>query len=98
MELVRAYSKRPELLDELDQAARRLERALAADPLDEPVSVRSTGRVGRVWALTDRLSDADVQAMIEKFQAGTPKQKLAALYGISLSSVKRLLRQVHTRS
>jgi DNA-directed RNA polymerase specialized sigma24 family protein len=91
--LVRAYSKRPELLEELNQATRRLARALDADPLGEPVSVRSTGRVGRVWALNDRLSEADMQAIVQKFRAGTPKQELAEQYGISLSSIKRLLRR-----
>lgn len=96
MELVRHYSNRYELLDDLDQAARRLARAVAADPGGEPVSVRSTGRVGRVLAVRDRLSEADVRAIVEKFEAGTPKHQLAEMYGISLSSVKRLLRRHRT--
>lgn len=93
MELVRAYSKRPELLDDLDQAARRLARALDADPLGEPVSVRSTGRVGRTWALDDRLDATDVQAIVKKFLAGIPKHQLARQFGISPKSVQRLLRK-----
>jgi hypothetical protein len=68
---MRTYSNRPELLVDLDQAARRLERALRTDPLGERISVRSTGRVGRVWALGKRLEPSDVQTMAEEFSAGT---------------------------
>jgi DNA invertase Pin-like site-specific DNA recombinase len=43
--------------------------------------------------MRDRLSDEDVSKIIELFQAGAAKQMLAAEFGISLSSVKRLLRE-----
>jgi DNA-directed RNA polymerase specialized sigma24 family protein len=91
--LIRAYSNPSGPLEELARAVRRLERAVPDDGQDEPCSVRSSGRVGRVWALSERLSDEQVQAMVAKFKAGTPKQQLADEFGISLSSVKRILRK-----
>lgn len=47
----------------------------------------------RVSRVSDRLSEAEQQALIASFQAGTSKQKLAERYGIGMSSVKRLLRE-----
>ena len=58
-----------------------------------PVSVRSTGRTGRVVALSDRLSEQDVRAIAETIEARVPQWKIAEQYGISLSSVKRILRK-----
>jgi hypothetical protein len=92
VELVRRYSNQPGLLADLEQAWQRLRQALQ-DPAPVSKSVRSTGRVGRKWALADRLSDENIRGMVEGFQAGTSKRKLAALYDISESSVKRLLRR-----
>jgi hypothetical protein len=39
------------------------------------------------------LTSEDIQALVAAFHGGTPKWKLADQYGISLSSVKRLLRK-----
>ena len=91
VDLIRYYSNRPDLREDLRRAAQRLERA-AAEPQTEPASVQSTARIGRKWALTERLSEEDVRGLVEGFRAGTPKHKLAKRYGISVSSVKRLLR------
>jgi hypothetical protein len=93
LDLVRAYSKRYDLLDELDRATRRLARALAADPVGEPLSVRSTGRVGRAWALTDRLSEDEMREIARSFEAGISKDRLGERYGISRSSIQRILRK-----
>jgi transposase len=41
----------------------------------------------------DRLGEADTERLIAAFTAGTSKRKLAGRYGISESSVKRLIRQ-----
>lgn len=60
---------------------------------ERPVSVHSTGRRQRQWEVTDRLSEADVRLLVQAFEGGTPKWKLAEQYGISESSVKRLLRR-----
>jgi hypothetical protein len=42
---------------------------------------------------SDRLSEADVSEIVERFRAGVPKRRLAASYGMSLSTMKRLLRK-----
>jgi hypothetical protein len=47
----------------------------------------------KAWRVQDKLSDDDVQALLNDFSAGTAKHVLATRYSISLSSVKRLLRQ-----
>jgi hypothetical protein len=57
----------------------------------EPVSVRSTGRQGRLWALTERLSEEQQQALADACIAGTPQKDLAEQYGISLRRLRRLL-------
>jgi len=51
VDLLSVYSKRPDLLVDLDHMLRQLEQA--ADDSD-PQSVQSTGRVGRVHGLQDR--------------------------------------------
>jgi hypothetical protein len=43
--------------------------------------------------MTDRLSEADMEQLVNDFAAGTPKRELAKRFGISESSVKRLVRQ-----
>jgi DNA-directed RNA polymerase specialized sigma24 family protein len=92
VDVIRAYSKRPDVLEDLDRAVRQLDKALA-EPAPERASVRSSGRVGHVQAIADRLSAEQVAAIIQRFRAGTAKHVLADEYGISLSSVKRLLRR-----
>jgi transposase len=47
--------------------------------------------------VSDRLSDELVEAIIERFLAGEAKHALATRYGVSLSSIKRLLRQKGVR-
>ncbi|HVI69250.1 MAG TPA: hypothetical protein VM581_02220 [Magnetospirillaceae bacterium] len=49
-----------------------------------------------MWALEDRLDEAVVRKLVAQFQAGTPKWKLAEEFGISESSVKRVLRAHRT--
>jgi hypothetical protein len=41
----------------------------------------------------DRLTPDDIMQLVDRFCGGTPKRVLAAEYGISMSSVKRLLRR-----
>ena len=67
---------------------RRIERG---DQADEPGGVES--REGCSLRLSDRLSEQDVAKIVRRFRAGVAKNKLAAEYGISLSSVKRVLRK-----
>jgi DNA-directed RNA polymerase specialized sigma24 family protein len=46
---------------------------------------------------SEHLSEANRQAIIERFMAGTTREQLAAEYGVSLSTVKRLLRKAGVR-
>jgi hypothetical protein len=45
------------------------------------------------WQVSDRLSAQDIERLLQAFRAGTPKWQLAEMYGVSLTSVKRLVRQ-----
>jgi hypothetical protein len=56
-------------------------------------AVAASGRVARVWRVQDRLTDADVQALIGEFLAGTSKRVLAERYAVSFSTVKNILRK-----
>ena len=73
-----------------------LRRIRDDDQADVP-SVRNELRAGPETAPTarliqDRLSSEDVAALITDFQGGTAKHVLAARFGISETTVKRLLR------
>jgi hypothetical protein len=69
-----------------------LRRIEAGDQAEEP-GVCSTGRGGGLASVSDRLSGAEVHEITTRFKSGVAKHKLAAEYGISMSSVKRLLRK-----
>ncbi|MDQ3886570.1 MAG: hypothetical protein M3308_06070, partial [Actinomycetota bacterium] len=58
----------------------------------EPTSVRSE-RSTRVWKVSHRLTEEDVQLLIKEYHAGALRQELADRYKISVSSVGRLLRK-----
>jgi DNA invertase Pin-like site-specific DNA recombinase len=45
------------------------------------------------WRLVDRLSEQIIRDLLRDRQTGTTHRALAERYGISLSSVKRVLRQ-----
>jgi len=74
-------------------------RPTARQRTTKPATVDSTASTAikplpeRVSRVSDRLTEAEQQAIIEGFQAGTSKQKLAERYGISMSSIKQLLRE-----
>jgi hypothetical protein len=46
----------------------------------------------RTWFTRDRLSPGDIETLVELFEAGTRQVDLASKFGISVSSVKRILR------
>ena len=56
-------------------------------------SVTSTGRKPRVWSMDERLSPETIAAMIADYRAGSIGKEIAEKYGISLSSVRRLMRK-----
>jgi DNA-directed RNA polymerase specialized sigma24 family protein len=87
VEVLKAYSHTPDQLYDL-RKAREVVRGDASNEPDDPQPPQP-----RPWSMADRLSPEDVQAMIEKYHAGTIAQDLAAQYGISVKSVRRLLRK-----
>jgi hypothetical protein len=46
----------------------------------------------RAWSLADRLDEAQVLTIVENYLSGATAAQLASAYGLSLSSLKRLLR------
>ncbi|GAB3001896.1 hypothetical protein LWP59_34555 [Amycolatopsis acidiphila] len=95
MDLIAPYHNRENLANSLVKAVDRLRKA-QRQPRRPRISVQSTGRTDRQWRVSDRLTDADVRLLVQAFEQGTPKWKLAEQYGISESSVKRLLRAHRT--
>ncbi|HJP68130.1 MAG TPA: hypothetical protein VJ846_04435, partial [Sphingomicrobium sp.] len=92
VDLITAYSKRPDLADALVRAVQQIERAQDRGNFADR-SVRSTARSGQPRRVVDRLSAAEIRLLIDAFERGTPKWKLAEQYAISESSIKRLLRK-----
>lgn len=95
VELVRSYSKRSDLAFGLVKTVKLL--AQAREQAGERLSVESTGRVGRVHAVSERLGAETVQKIVDQYRSGVIARELAEDYGISLSSVRRLLRKAGAR-
>lgn len=87
MELVRRYSNRLDLRDQLAEVRSRA-RQLAGQ---EPPAAEAWGRVP--GGQRGRLTDADVKQLIADFLAGTPKWALAETYMVCLTTVKNILRK-----
>jgi hypothetical protein len=97
VELVQAYSKRPDLADALVRAADQLHQARSGSRADV-TRAWTTGGVGRPRRVRERLSEEDQARLVAAFRSGTAKWRLAERYGISESSVKRLLRSYQVTS
>jgi hypothetical protein len=94
VEVLKAYSHTPERLYDLRKAveiARRQEPDAPDDDRNEAAS-RPSRRT-----LADRLSPEDVQMIIDLRKGGTPTKELAAKFGISTRSVRRLLHKHDAR-
>jgi hypothetical protein len=88
---MRPYLNRRDLADALVSTVTQLRQARAQP--DEPAfNVRSVLSPGR-RRVRDRLSEVDQERLFADAAAGTSKRDLAERYGISESSVKRLIRQ-----
>ena len=88
MELVRRYSNRADLREQLAQARSRVRQPGVQE--HEP----SDAAWGRTPGMRrNRLTDADIERLIAEFLAGTPKRVLAHRYAVSLSTVKNILRR-----
>jgi DNA invertase Pin-like site-specific DNA recombinase len=93
VDLLAAYSNRPELLRPLAEVLRRVERA-GAEPgaayKEERPLTQTPGR-------RRRLAPDEIESLVELYLAGTRQTDLAAKFGISLSGVKWVLRQRSVR-
>lgn len=97
MDLLASYSKRPELLHDLAATWRQLGNAQAGEGSGR-TSVCSVPRSAKLpQPLQERLSDGDQRAILERYESGMLRQQLAREYGISVSSVGRLLRAERLR-
>lgn len=87
-----SYLNRQDLADALLSALTQLRKAQrqSSHPAQ---SVRSAPLGTRQRRVVDRLTGAELEGLIAAGTAGTSKRKLAERYGISESSVKRLIRK-----
>lgn len=86
-----SYSKRPDLATDLETVVNQLSRALSRSQPVRRISVHSEAPP-RAWRIADRFDEAELRTLVVNFQAGLSIMQLAAQYGISRSSIKRLLK------
>jgi helix-turn-helix resolvase-like protein len=88
------YSNRPDLLEQLRKVA-----AIVSDGgQDNDASAGAAPQsVVRSRRLRDRFSPDDLQTMIDLYRSGITATAVAEKFGVSLRSVKRLLRQYGVR-
>lgn len=90
VDLVRAYSNRADLCDDLARAVVRLRSAqLKQDFTRQSVQSISTPRALR---LHDRLTDDEVAKLLACYQQGTTFRELAEQFAVSTTSVKKILK------
>ena len=88
MEVLKAYSHPAQLHD-----LRKIWEVVHDGQPDEPDDRNEAASRRSQWSMVDRLSPADVQAIIDAYHAGMIAKDVAAKFQISLSSVRRLLRK-----
>ena len=81
----------PLVRDTVEQAARAVEGITA-----QPGHHAATRPAGGPWRLVDRLGEQVILELLRERRRGTSQRALAQRYGISLSSVKRLVRHPAT--
>jgi hypothetical protein len=92
VELLSRYSNREDLLKPLVNALDRINSKPEPDePQDQLPS--ADGPTPTTWRVSDRLSAADVKVLVQSYLAGDTIRVLAERYSISITSVKRLLRE-----
>ncbi|MGH3712175.1 MAG: helix-turn-helix domain-containing protein [Micromonosporaceae bacterium] len=93
MDLLRAYSKRSDLADDLAVVLAKLASA-GSDHVPFAPSVRSVNAAAsRSASPAARLGADGALGLAAAYDAGTTRSELAARYGISVSTVARLLRE-----
>jgi hypothetical protein len=90
VELLTRYSNNPTLLNDLKNARQIV---LAQNEDDEPELGGERRANGRRWVVAQRLAADGVQAVLDGYRAGGTARELAERFGISESSVKRLVRR-----
>jgi hypothetical protein len=87
--LLSAYSNKFPQLEDLRRSLSTCENT--------PNEPRKAETTSTPWAVRKRLSPAEINDLVEAFQAGTRQRDLAGQYAISLYSVKQLLAQAGAR-
>jgi DNA-directed RNA polymerase specialized sigma24 family protein len=97
VDLLVTYSNRFDLREQLQRAALILSKEARQD--DEPDSSEGGGvrSATRWWSLRNRFSPEDLQVMIDLYTSGNTAKEVAEKFGVSLSSVKRLLHEHDVR-
>jgi hypothetical protein len=92
VELCSRYSNRDDLLKPLVNV---LDRINSEPPMCDPVDQlpSADGLDPQTWRISDRVSPEGSKALVQSYLAGSTIRVLAEQYGISGSSVKRLLRE-----
>jgi hypothetical protein len=92
VELCSRYSNRDDLLKPLVSVLDRINsEPPISDPMDQLPS--ADGSDPQAWRVNERMSPEDGKALVKSYLAGSTIRLLSEQYGISGSSVKRLLRQ-----
>ena len=94
MDVLTAYSHTPARPDDLQKTWQVVHSQRPGEP-DE--GRNEAASQPRRWAMSDRLSPDKVQTIIDLYQGGMIAKDVAAEFGISLSSIRRLLRKHSAR-
>jgi DNA invertase Pin-like site-specific DNA recombinase len=86
VELFRRYSK------PLVSVLERINEELPASEKESRL-ISADGPSPQAWRVNDRLASADIKSLLTSYLSGSTIRVLAEQYGISTTSVKRLLRQ-----
>jgi hypothetical protein len=92
VDLTWTYSNRPDLADLLRRARLWLSEDREVGVQDPRPSVRARPASGTPRRVVDRLGEDVVREMIDARRAGAKLKDVAKRYGVSESSVKRMLR------
>ena len=92
MDLLRRYSNRSDLKSDLDAAVQQLRIEDQQGPAERR-SVQSARKPEARACTAQRLGEEVITQLIEEYQAGAIGKDLAEKYGISLSSIRRLLKR-----
>ncbi|MET8850928.1 hypothetical protein [Amycolatopsis sp. NPDC004625] len=88
----------------VDQAKRVLERMAANDQTDLPTvlngaaSVDVAVAVRQPWRVADRLGADELDRLLADWRNGMSKPTLARTYGLSVSTIKRLVKKEQDQS